>query len=79
MVGLLFGGWDVSDWFEESSVVEPVDVFEGGVRRGRGLAMVPGGSVLFCRARLRSARALSYESPTDPTDGDMPVSVRRSV
>ena len=31
MVGLLFGWWDVSDGFEESSVVEPVDVFEGGV------------------------------------------------
>jgi len=26
-----------------------------------------------------SARALSYESPTDPTDGEIPVSTRRSV
>ena len=26
-----------------------------------------------------SARALSYESPTDPTDGSMPTSVKRLV
>ena len=31
VVGLLFCWWDVSYWFEESAVVEPVDVFEGGV------------------------------------------------
>ena len=31
VVGLLFGGWDVSDGFEQPAVVEPVHVFEGGV------------------------------------------------
>ncbi len=31
VVGLLFGGWDISDGFEELAVVEPVHVFEGGV------------------------------------------------
>ena len=31
VVGLLFCGWNVPDGFEESPVVEPVDVFEGGV------------------------------------------------
>ena len=31
VVGLLFCRWFVSDWFEEPPVVEPVDVFEGGV------------------------------------------------
>ena len=31
VVGLLFCWWDVSDGFEKPSVVEPVDVFEGGV------------------------------------------------
>ena len=31
VVGLLLCWWDVSYWFEESSVVEPVHVLEGGV------------------------------------------------
>ena len=31
VVGLLFCRWDVSDGFEKAPVVEPVDVFEGGV------------------------------------------------
>ena len=31
VVGLLFCGLDVSDGFQEPAVVEPVDVFEGGV------------------------------------------------
>ena len=31
VVGLPFCGWYVPDGFEEPSVVEPVDVFEGGV------------------------------------------------
>ena len=31
VVGLLFCWWDVPDWFEKPAVVEPVDVFEGGV------------------------------------------------
>ena len=24
------GGWGVSDWLEETSIVEPIDPFEGG-------------------------------------------------
>ena len=31
VVGLLLCWWDVSYWFEESAVVEPVDVLKGGV------------------------------------------------
>ena len=31
VVGLLLCWWDVSYWFEESAVVEPVHVLEGGV------------------------------------------------
>ena len=31
VLSLLFCGWYVSDGFEEAAVVEPVDVFEGGV------------------------------------------------
>ena len=30
VVGFVFGGWDVPDGFEDATVVEPVDVFEGG-------------------------------------------------
>ena len=30
VVGFSFGGWDVPDGFEDATVVEPVDVFEGG-------------------------------------------------
>ena len=30
VVGFVFGGWDISNGFEDSTVVEPVDVFEGG-------------------------------------------------
>ena len=35
-------------------------------------------SVLY-RPMTDSARALSYESPTEPTDGSMPASVSRFV
>ena len=31
VVGFFFCWWFVSDGFEEAAVVEPVDVFEGGV------------------------------------------------
>ena len=30
VVRLCFGGWNVSDGFEQAAVVEPVDPFEGG-------------------------------------------------
>src|SRR3990172_2917626 len=30
VVGFVFGGWDVSDRFEDPAMVEPVDVGEGG-------------------------------------------------
>ena len=30
VVRFCFGGWNVSDGFEQASVVEPVDPFEGG-------------------------------------------------
>ena len=30
VVGFELGGWDASEFVEESSVVEPVDPFEGG-------------------------------------------------
>ena len=31
IVGFLFGGWDVTDRFEQAAMVVPVHVFEGGV------------------------------------------------
>ena len=65
------------------AVVEPVHVFEGGVL---DLVEVPSmervwvGSARSCTDPITdSARALSYESPTDPTDGSMPASARRLV
>ena len=80
--GLLFCGWDASDGFEKPPVVEPVHVFEGGVRdtwsrcfHGASLRM---SSVLY-RPMRDSARALLYESATEPTDGSMSASVSRFV
>ncbi len=34
VVGFVFGAWDISDGFEDSTVVEPFDVFDGGENDG---------------------------------------------
>ena len=68
------------DGFEQPLVVEPVDVFEGGVLDVVEVVPWSSGSdqcsVLY-RPMTDSAKALSYESPTDPTDGEMPASAKR--
>jgi hypothetical protein len=62
-------------------MVEPVDPLKG---RELDLFDVPPGAVrrmtsALNRPKIVSARALSYESPTLPTDGSMPASAKRSV
>ena len=62
-------------------MVEPVHIFEGGILDLIPLCHGPVGrksSVLY-RPITDSARALSYESPTNPTDGVMPASASRLV
>ncbi len=40
-VGFGFCGWDVSDWLEQVSVVEPIDPFQRGVLHGLDTAPRP--------------------------------------
>lgn len=78
---LEFGGRNVAAGFEQSPVVEPVDVFQGGdldVLRG------PSGPAGLDQLGLNrpitdSASALSYASPTVPTEGWTPAAASRSV
>jgi hypothetical protein len=75
------GGRDVPDRLEEALRVEPGDPFEGGElhllreRQGprRRITSVLNNPITV------SASALSYESPTLPTDGLIPASSSRSV
>ena len=63
-------------------MVEPVHAFRGWRfstwSRSRQGPLLRISSVLY-NPITDSARALSYESPTDPTDGEILVSTRRSV
>ena len=60
-------------------MVEPVHVFEGGVLDL--VTVLPRGLLVdrfcFTEANDRLGQGLSYGSPTDPTDGEMPASARR--
>jgi transposase len=72
---------EITAGLEEAPVVEPVDVFEGG-----DLDLLDGppraprlDQLVLNNPIIDSARALSQASPTAPTEGVAPASVRRSV
>ena len=74
-----FCGWDISDRFEQATIVELVDPYESGEfhRLGSAPRATPVDHLGFEQAV--SASALSKLSPTLPTDGSMPASRRRSL
>ena len=79
--GLELGRRDVADGLQESAVVEPVDPLQGGVLDL--VEALPGprrriSSALYS-PMIVSARALSNESPREPTEVTAPASANRSV
>jgi len=76
------GPWrHIADRLQQPAVVKPVDPFQ---RRILHIINVTPGTAAtndFClvEAFIVSARALSYESPTLPTEDSMPASASRSV
>ena len=73
---------DVAELAEQATVVEPVDPFEGGefeVVEAPPGPLVANQFGLVETANIVSARALSQESPRDPTELTTPNSASRSV
>src|SRR5437870_5375685 len=86
MVGFVLRGWDVTDQFEQSPVVEPVDVSEGRVfdvvedpppTAGSGgaprscVAPDPQGAPLSCRGRWSGSAGRGEHPPVpDPASVD---------
>jgi hypothetical protein len=71
----------VADRLEQPAMIEPVDPFE---RRVFDRIEVPPGAAVTDDLGLeqtddRLGQALSYESPTLPTEGSTPASASRSV
>jgi hypothetical protein len=76
-----FGWWDVAAVFVQAAVVVPVDPFQhgdldllGGPPRAAALEQFG-----LEQPIVVSASALSYASPTEPTEGSAPAAARRSV
>lgn len=71
---ILFG---LSPAFAQTFVREPLSTFLQDPTKARSLLI--GVQTMKSRPITVSASALSYESPTLPTDGSMPAWARRSV
>ena len=79
--GLELGRREVANGLQEPAVIEPVDPLQGGVLDV--VEALPGprrriSSVLYS-PMIVSARALSNESPREPTEVTAPASASRSV
>jgi len=81
IAGFDLGGRDISDRLEEASIVEPVDPFEGGELDGLEVAArsAPMDDLGLVEAVDRLGEGVVEESPTLPTEGTRPASIRRSV